>query len=380
MDFPLHPYVVHFSVGLILTGVVLFLVEAAFRGRAWGPSVLAAARWNLWIGAACALASIGTGFVDYIGNACDEAAIRATVLHRRSGAVTWWSSLIVGIALYRTRHRPPGRRLLTGLVFVGLAATVAAVLGTRLTYDRGLGVDGAWPAGAPRCFEAERRPVPPREARLDDTAAVALPAPASPEFCRAVQQVLASTTLTGENTLFTDMPEYRHSKPAANPHRIYQVVTYAGRVPIVVSCKVKTAAHLRAVYGPAAAGADVGCAEITRRTRDGVVGKLRAAGQDAAAARAAAFVVEDNEPYLTGRDYLADFQPAFVADDGALHLASYGLFQDYDSWITPFLPWQVQGQHYCHLPTADFVEALATGAMAPGRVVTTADDAPVTPR
>ena len=242
----------------------------------------------------------------------------------------------------------------------------------------GLGALLAGCGGGPP--DADPGPIAPRVARADDTSAFTLPAAASPEFCRVAQQILSSTTLQGENTLFTDMPEYRHSKPAANPHRVYQVVSYVGTVPVVVSCKVKTAAHLRAVYGPEAAGADLGCAEITRRVQAGVVAKLKAAGAADAAARAAAFAIEDNEPYLTGRDYLADFQPATAAADGAVSLASYGLFQNYDSWITRFLPWQVQGQHYCHLPTAEYVEALATGALAPGITVTTADDAPVTPR
>jgi hypothetical protein len=223
-------------------------------------------------------------------------------------------------------------------------------------------------------------PIPPRQARLDDTSTVALPAPASPEYCGAVQQILAGTSLRGENTLFTDMPEYRHSKPSADPHRIYQVVTWAGDRPIIVSCKTKTAAHLRAVYGPAAAGEQRGCPDVTRRIRDQVAAELAAAGDAAAAARAAEFVVDADEPYLAGRDYLADFRPSYRGDDGRVHLHSPGLFQDYDSWITRFLPWQVQGQSYCHLPTVDFVRALATGAIEPGATtVTTADDAPVTP-
>jgi len=90
--------------------------------------------------------------------------------------------------------------------------------------------------------------------------------------------------------------------------------------------------------------------------------------------------VEDNEPYLTGRDYLADFELSFKSDDGTVHLNSFGLFQNYDSWITRFLPWQVQGQSYCHVATVDYVKALATGEVKPGLVITTADDAPVTPR
>jgi uncharacterized membrane protein len=118
--------------------------------------VLAAARWNLWIGAFFALASIGTGFVDYISAWCDRDAIAATVLHRRSGAVTWWSSLIAAIAAYRTRQRPPGALLLGWLLLVATAASTATYLGTGLTYDRGVGVASTFPEGTETCFALER--------------------------------------------------------------------------------------------------------------------------------------------------------------------------------------------------------------------------------
>lgn len=222
-------------------------------------------------------------------------------------------------------------------------------------------------------------PLEPRMARAEDTTAVRLPAPPSGGYCEAAQQILASTTLTGEVTVFADMPEYRHSKPSANPHRIYQVVTYAGDLPVAVSCKVKSAAHLRAVYGPEAAGAQQRCVELTRRAQAQAVAELSAAGLPEAAGRAAAYVAADQDPYLTGRDYLQDFELSSLEADGTVRLNSPGLFQNYDSWITRFLPWQVQGQHYCHLPTADYIKALATGAMPPGTIITTADDAPVTP-
>jgi len=212
------------------------------------------------------------------------------------------------------------------------------------------------------------------------TAMAAFPAPASAEYCVAVQKVLASTALRGENTIFTDMPSYRHSKPFVNPLRIYQVVTYRGEKPIMVSCKVKTAAHLRAAYGEKAAGAQFYCPTITRQVRDRAVAELRQAQLPAAAAKAEAFVIDDNEPYTTGQSYLADFQLSYRGEDGAVHISSPGLFQDYDSWITPLLPEKVQGQSYCHLATVDYIKALATGDMEPGTLVTTAEDAPVTPR
>ena len=222
-------------------------------------------------------------------------------------------------------------------------------------------------------------PIEPRQTRLADTTGVILPAPDSPEYCGAAQQILASTSLTGSNTVFTDMPAYRHSKSAADPHLTYQVVTYDGQRPIAVSCKTKTAAHLRAVYGPEAAGTQYFCPSVTRRAQAQAVAELQAAGLSEAAARAAALVIDENEPYTTGQAYLSDFELSYAGADGAIHLNSPGLYQDYDSWITRFLPWTVQGQAYCHLATVDYIRALATGEIAPGTVITSADDAPVNP-
>jgi len=235
-------------------------------------------------------------------------------------------------------------------------------------------------AGCGQPPDAVQGPIPPQVAVLEDTTGLSLPEPSSSEYCQAAQQILASTELRGENEVFTDMPAYRRSKSAANPHRIYQVVTYEGALPIVVSCKVKTAAHLRAVYGPEAAGTQHACADLSRRVQATAVARLQADGQTEAAQRAAAFVIDDNEPYTTGQAYLADFELSYLGENGAVHLSSPGLFQDYDSWITRFLPWQVQGQQYCHTATVDYVVALASGEMAPGTVITTAEDAPVTPR
>lgn len=208
---------------------------------------------------------------------------------------------------------------------------------------------------------------------------VAFPAPASADFCVAVQKFMANTAVEGTNTVFTDMPSYRHSKPSPNPLLIYQVVTYAGKLPIMVSCKLKTAAHLRATYGPEAAGAQRFCPAVTRELQAAAVRALRQGNDAAAAERATAFVLDEDEPYMTGRDYLAEFPLSYRGADGAVHIRSHGLFQNYDSWITAVLPRQVQGQSYCHLATVEYLTALARGEIEPGTVVTTADDAPVVP-
>lgn len=206
-----------------------------------------------------------------------------------------------------------------------------------------------------------------------------LPDPTTEAFCMRVQQILANTERPGANTVFTNMPAYRKSKPWVSYHMIYQVVTYRGDMPIMVSCKVKGSAHLRAEYGDDAAGEQQFCPVITRMTLAQAVAELEQAGDSEAAARAAAFVVNDNEPYTTGRSYLADFELSYVGEDGAIHINTPGLFQDYDSWVTLILPESVEGQVYCHIATPAYLKALATGQIEPGTVITTANDAPVRP-
>jgi hypothetical protein len=209
---------------------------------------------------------------------------------------------------------------------------------------------------------------------------VSLPATTDPNFCQVVQQYMSSTELESSNTLFTDMPEYRHSKPLVDPLETFQVVSYAGAVPIMISCKIKGAAHLRSAHGAEAAGTQRFCPEITLVLQAKAVAALQAMGEDAAAASAAAFIIDNNEPFMTGRDYLSDFELSYMDPEAGVHLQSPGLFHDYDSWTTIILPENFEGQAYCHLPSREYIMALARGDMEPGTVMTTADDAPVTPQ
>jgi len=206
-----------------------------------------------------------------------------------------------------------------------------------------------------------------------------LPDPTSGEFCRAVQRILANTEMSGTIEVFDNMPDYRASKPAPDPLLIYQVVTYDDKRPVAVSCKVKAADHLRATFGESAAGEQVYCPVITNKVRDQAVRELEAEYPPEAAAAARAFIIDANEPYVTGRDYLSSFELSYKDADGNIHISSPGLQVDWDNWLFWILPDRVRGQTYCHLATISYMKALATGAIEPGLVITSADDAPTTP-
>jgi hypothetical protein len=206
----------------------------------------------------------------------------------------------------------------------------------------------------------------------------ALPQPDSAAFCETVQEVLANTDVSKfdhKATVFDNMPDYRASKPSVNPLNIYQVVTYEGSMPIVVSCKVKTSDHLIAEYGAEAAGKQRYCPEISKLVVAQAAEELQAGNPEAAAA-ARAIVIEATEPYATGASYLSDFQSIVRAADGSLNVITPGLQTDWENWIFWIMPDRVRGQTYCHIPTVEYVKAVVTGALEPGQTIHTRDDAP----
>jgi pimeloyl-ACP methyl ester carboxylesterase len=209
--------------------------------------------------------------------------------------------------------------------------------------------------------------------------ATAWPSPGSDQFCVTMQHRMAGTLLTGANTLFTDMAAYRSSKPGIRPFKIYQIVTYDGTTPVRVSCKMKTAAHLRNEYGAEAATQQQSCAAMARSLQAEAVSRLRAANLHDAAKRAAQLIIDETEAYATGSAYLASYALSERDAAGRIRLSVPGLFQDYDRWFTPLLPKIVQGQSYCHVPTSEYLIALAKGEVQPGMIVTTGSDASVTP-
>ena len=206
-----------------------------------------------------------------------------------------------------------------------------------------------------------------------------LPNPTSEDFCIAVQNMLATTEVESTNTVFNDMPEYRHSKPSPDPLMIYQVVTYDEKRPVMVSCKIKAADHIRAVHGEDAAGEQGNCADVTKRVKAQAIAELEVDNPDNVVEKAKLFVIDVNEPFTTGRSYLSDFELSFEGDDGNIHFNSPGLQVNWDDWKYWIMPNMIRGQTYCHIPTVSYMKAVATGAVEPGTVMTTADDAPTQP-
>jgi hypothetical protein len=206
-----------------------------------------------------------------------------------------------------------------------------------------------------------------------------LPPPTSPEFCVAVQHILANTQVKPTNTVFDNMDEYRASKPSPDPLMIYQIVTYDGTMPIAVSCKVKTADHLRATYGESAAGEQLYCPTITEMIKAQAIAELEEEGATDAAAKVRTMVIDQNEPYVTGSAYLSTFELSYVGADGKIHINTPALQTNWEDWMFWIMPNRVRGQTYCHLATVPYIKDLGKGAIEPGTLIVTTDDAKTKP-
>ena len=195
--------------------------------------------------------------------------------------------------------------------------------------------------------------------------ATPLPDATDDTFCTAVQEILAGTTVHSELTVYPDIASFRQSKPSPRPLTTSQVVTLdeQGR-PKMVSCKVKSADHIRAEYGEDAAGPQRYCREITVMVHAEVVAKLEAEEPELAAT-VRGYVIEPDEPYTTGRMYLSDFPLAFTDGDGNLHINTQSLQVNWDDWHYWIMPNVLRGQTYCHLITPEHLEALARGQAQP---------------
>jgi hypothetical protein len=94
-----------------------------------------------------------------------------------------------------------------------------------------------------------------------------LPQPGSPQFCTAIQEFTVDTRLGGTHAAFTDTVAHRKSTPFAKPRTTGRATNRRGRLPIVAGCKIRTAAHRRAISRPDSAGAQLLSPDMTRRIR-----------------------------------------------------------------------------------------------------------------
>jgi len=189
-------------------------------------------------------------------------------------------------------------------------------------------------------------------------------------FCSDAQRVIANSRVAAVNTVYTDRNAFVSSKASARPLETRQYAAPeapGGTRPKMVSCKMKTADHIRTEHGADQAGADESCASLNQRTLDAVLasltrGERRRQKFGGAGGR---IVVDADEVVDNGGDWLRPFAIARLETDGTLHLQAKGMNK---GWLDPryaSAETKHRGVRYCHLVAPEYLRRLVLGEIVP---------------
>lgn len=138
-----HPIFVHFTIGLLFTASILFIVSSVLPESSTRHDHLQlVAFWNLWIGYAIALVTACFGWLAYNSVAHDAPSHEAMTLHRNSALLTLAVFLPVvtwSLFCYR-RSRKTSWAFIMVLLVPTLLLARTGWLGGEAVYRYGLGV------------------------------------------------------------------------------------------------------------------------------------------------------------------------------------------------------------------------------------------------
>jgi hypothetical protein len=205
-------------------------------------------------------------------------------------------------------------------------------------------------------------------------------------FCAEVQRRLVSAQspiphLPVTNVVETGFEAFKRSKPAVRPLRTHQYLAAdaAGR-PMELSCKTKTADHLRSAQAAAAAatprrpvaradGASASpaptCRHLHRDMAREIWHGLTPAQRGRAAFPPSRVMLEPDAISHTGSGWVSSHAAAWRSAEGRLHLRSAALFAEWEDWRWKLMPESWRGNHYCHLVAPERLRRLMLGDELP---------------
>jgi hypothetical protein len=183
-------------------------------------------------------------------------------------------------------------------------------------------------------------------------------------FCAVVQRRFTGTTLPIRNALHAEWQPFVESKPAVQPLETQQYVTLADGAPMRISCKTKTADHIRAVHQdrkierPPAASS---CRDVNREIVLAAWRSLGPAQRAAAPLPPTRLMLDPDRLRYTGSGWVSDYPMLYAAADGSVHLQAQALHADWEDWRWKLMPESWRGTRYCHLIAPEYARRLLLG-------------------
>lgn len=196
------------------------------------------------------------------------------------------------------------------------------------------------------------------------------PAPPLERFCEDAQRVVNGAVPPVQNVVHPDYDAFVKSKPQPQPLQTEQFQWYGdeGRTRLqMISCKLKSADHVREVYGADQAGDEGTCDRMNRLTVDRAYAKLSRTAKDRIRVPRERFAFDADDVRPSGEEWLKPFAIVRRTTDGMLHVVSNSLRTDWTDARFRDRPPRFRGVHYCHLVAPDYVERLALGGEIEGQ-------------
>lgn len=194
------------------------------------------------------------------------------------------------------------------------------------------------------------------------TAPVAVPLG---EFCSAAQAITSGSSIRGTNVVHSDYEEFVLSKAVIRPLRTEQYHWYEDEAKTrlkMISCKMKTADHFRTEYGADQAGEERSCADVNRQTIDQVLGAMsKTERRRLLFDHGRNIVLDPDELTNMGPVWLEPYAMSYVGTDGALHIMSKAMRNDWLDERYFQAPPKFRGTRYCHLIAPEYLARVLRG-------------------
>lgn len=206
----------------------------------------------------------------------------------------------------------------------------------------------------------------------------ATPSPDVPplaEYCRVAQQIVTRTAQPVDVRIHGSFDDFVKSKAviADTEGALAEIQQFHwfddGGALVGISCKLKSADHLNLVYGDGTAGPDGACQDMNRH-----VYRALAADVDDPVYRQVVFdadetVWNEEQPGMTGPDWLRPYVATGVDANGRLLVRAKGFRVDFTDPRFAAVPARFRGVHYCHFIAPEHLRGVLNGDASPGVVI-----------
>ncbi len=184
-------------------------------------------------------------------------------------------------------------------------------------------------------------------------------------FCAESQRALVNARVPVHNAVLTDHDAFVRSHPEIDPLTTQQFVVYRGvdrAQPQMISCKFKSADHIRAKYGKGSAGEPASCAYLNRRTLDGVLASLtKRERKKLMFNQGKAVLIEADIVSATIPQWLEPFRLVDTDVSNTLRVRAKRMRNDWNDPALASAPARIKGTYYCHLIAPDYLKSLLLG-------------------